>query len=277
MLHGYAGAHDMHGNELVVTEVAVADEIAAAADLVKGKLTGIPVAVVRGLASRDNGSNARTLLRPGEEDLFWLGTEEALAIGRSQAQLLRRSVRQFSDEPVAPELIEDAVSEALTAPAPHHTRPVRFVWMADTEARIRLLDRMKDKWRADLSGDGKLPDAVDRRVGRGQILYDAPELVIPFMVPDGAHSYPDAARTAAEHTMFTVAVGAAVQALLVALAVRGVGSCWIGSTIFAADLVRDELALAADWEPLGAIAIGYPAESSGPRDPVPTDGLLVRR
>ena len=103
VLHGYAGAHDVHGNELVVTEVAVADEIAAAADLVKGKLTGIPVAVVRGLTLRDDGSTARTLLRPGEEDLFWLGTEEALAMGRSQAQLLRRSVRQFSDEPVPPE------------------------------------------------------------------------------------------------------------------------------------------------------------------------------
>jgi coenzyme F420-0:L-glutamate ligase / coenzyme F420-1:gamma-L-glutamate ligase len=59
--------------------------------------------------------------------------------------------------------------------------------------------------------------------------------------------------------------------------VRGVGSCWIGSTIFAADLVRDELALPGDWEPLGAIAIGYPDEPSGPRDPVPTDGLLVRK
>lgn len=42
-------ATDPHGNELVVTEIAVADELAAAADLVKGKLTGIPVAVVRGL------------------------------------------------------------------------------------------------------------------------------------------------------------------------------------------------------------------------------------
>ena len=61
-------------------------------------------------------------------------------------------------------------------------------------------------------------ESVERRVGRGQILYAAPELVIPFMVPDGAHSYPDADRTAAERTMFTVAVGAAVQALLVALA-----------------------------------------------------------
>ncbi len=103
MLHGYAGAHDVHGNELVVTEVAVADEIAAAADLVKGKLTAIPVAVVRGLTLRDDGSNARALLRPGEDDLFWLGTDEALAMGRSQAQLLRRSVRRFSAEPVAPD------------------------------------------------------------------------------------------------------------------------------------------------------------------------------
>jgi coenzyme F420-0:L-glutamate ligase/coenzyme F420-1:gamma-L-glutamate ligase len=100
VLHAYAGSHDRHGNELIVTEIAVADEIAGAADLVKGKLTDIPVAVVRGLTLQDNGSNARTLLRPGEEDLFWLGTEEALALGRGQAQLLRRSVRRFSDQPV---------------------------------------------------------------------------------------------------------------------------------------------------------------------------------
>src|SRR6202171_892663 len=277
VLHGYAGSQDRHGNERIVTEIAVADEIAAAADLVKGKLTDIPVAVVRGLTLSDNGSNARTLLRPGEEDLFWLGTEEAIALGRGQAQLLRRSVRRFSDEPVAPELVKSAVAEALTAPAPHHTRPVRFAWMQTPATRTRLLERMRDKWRADLTGDGRSADSVERRLGRGQILYDAPEVVIPMLVPDGAHSYPDAARTDAEHTMFTVAVGAAVQALLVALAVRGVGSCWVGSTLFAPDDVRDELDLPPDWEPLGRIAIGYPAEPSGPRDPAPTEGTLVRK
>ncbi|MDA4108938.1 coenzyme F420-0:L-glutamate ligase [Mycolicibacterium holsaticum] len=279
VLHGYAGSQDRHGNDLVVTEIAVADEVAAAADLVKGKLTDIPVAVVRGLSLPDDGSSARNLLRAGEEDLFWLGTEESIALGRTQAQLLRRSVRSFADEPVAAELIEAAVGEALTAPAPHHTRPVRFVWLQDRDRRTALLDRMKDKWRADLRGDGRPADSVERRVARGQILYDAPEVVIPFMVPDGAHSYPDAERTAAEHTMFTVAVGAAVQALLVGLAVRGVGSCWIGSTIFAPDLVRGALELPDDWHPLGAIAIGYPEgpAPSGPRDPVPTDGLLVRK
>jgi coenzyme F420-0:L-glutamate ligase/coenzyme F420-1:gamma-L-glutamate ligase len=238
----------------------------------------MPVAVVRGLAVADDGTTARDLLRPGDEDLFWLGTAEALEMGRRQAQLLRRSVRRFSDEPVPPDLVEAAVAEALTAPAPHHTRPVRFVWLQTPSIRTRLLDRMKDKWRLDLAGDGRPADAVERRVARGQILYDAPEVVIPMLVPDGAHSYPDAARTDAEHTMFTVAVGAAVQALLVALAVRGVGSCWIGSTIFAADLVRDELELPRDWEPLGAIAIGYPEQPPAePRPPAPVDDLLVRK
>jgi coenzyme F420-0:L-glutamate ligase/coenzyme F420-1:gamma-L-glutamate ligase len=77
--------------------------------------------------------------------------------------------------------------------------------------------------------------------------------------------------------MFTVAAGAAVQALLVALAVRGIGSCWIGSTIFAKDLVRSELDLPADWEALGAVAIGHAAEPAGPRDPVPTADLLIFR
>ena len=281
VLHGYAGAVDRHGNELLVTEVAIADEIAAAADLVKGKLTAIPVAVVRGLPAgvvTDTDATARHLVRSGTDDLFWLGTAEALELGRQQAQLMRRSVRQFAAEPVPPHLIEDAVAEALTAPAPHHTRPVRFVWLQTPATRTRLLDRMRDKWRADLTGDGRPADSVERRLGRGQILYDAPEVVIPMLVPDGAHSYPDAARTDAEHAMFTVAVGAAVQALLVALAVRGVGSCWIGSTIFAADLVRDELSLPDDWEPLGAIAIGYPEQPvTEPRQPVAVNDLLVRK
>lgn len=277
VLHSYSGAVDRYGNELVVTEIAIADEIAAAADLVKGKLTAMPVAVVRGLDLPDDGTTARRLLRPGTEDLFWLGTAEAIELGRGQAQLLRRSVRRFGDEPVPPGLVESAVAEALTAPAPHHTRPVRFVWLQDPATRARLLDRMKDKWRSDLAGDGRPADAIERRVARGQILYDAPEVVIPFLVPDGAHAYPDAARAGAEHTMFTVAVGAAVQALLVGLAVRGLGSCWIGSTIFAADLVRAELDLPADWEPLGAIAIGYASEAAGLRDPADVADLLIRK
>lgn len=266
-MHDYNGAVDAQGNELHVTLVAVADELAAAADLVKGKLGGVPVAVVRGLEFTDDGSTAADLLRRGEDDLFWLGTEESIDLGRKQALLVRRSVRRFTDTPVEPELIRDAVAAALTAPAPHHTRPVRFVWVRDRALRDRLLEAMAGKWRTDLTGDGRTPDSVERRIARGRILFDAPEVIIPFCVPDGAHDYPDERRRAAEKTMFTVAVGAAVQGLLVSLAVRGVGSCWIGSTIFAPEITREVLGLEADWNPLGAIAIGYPLEELAPREP----------
>lgn len=273
--HPYEGSVDEYGNPLIVTDIAVADELAAAADLVKGKLGEIPVAVVRGLTPRENGTTARDLLRPGEEDLFWLGTAEAIDVGRRQAVLMRRSVRDFTDEPVPADVMRAAFADALTAPAPHHSRPVRFVWLRDRTRRVALLDAMARKWRHDLTDDGKTESSISKRVARGQLLYRAPEVVIPVLTGDGRHDYPDDRRTAAEHTMFTVAAGAAVQGLLVALAVRDVGSCWVGSTIFAPDAVRAELGLPDDWEPLGAVAIGFPTGRLEPRTPTNTDDLVV--
>ncbi|HET9116853.1 MAG TPA: coenzyme F420-0:L-glutamate ligase [Pseudonocardiaceae bacterium] len=281
VLHRYAGARDRHGNELLTTEVAVADEVAASADLVKGKLAGVPVAVLRGLSPGADGSTAADLIRPVAEDLFRLGTDEAIehgrAQGRAEAMLLRRSVRSFRPDPVDPALIRRAVAVALRAPAPHHTRPIRFVWLTQLHLRRRLLDAMAQAWRADLRRDGLAEEFIERRVQRGTLLYDAPEVLVPVAVPDGAHSYSDSRRRAAEEAMFTVAAGAAVQALLVALAVSGLGSCWVGSTLFCPDLVRAELALPPDWRPLGAIAIGHPPEPLQPRPPGdPDDGLVLR-
>jgi len=278
VLHPYAGTVDEHGNELAVTLVAIADEVAAAADLVKGKLGGIPVAVVRGLRIEHvgvPGENARLLNREPAEDLFRLGTAEAIAQGRAEAVLLRRSLRDFADTAVDADALRRAVSVALTAPAPHHTRPVRFVHL--DARRERLLDAMREAWRADLTGDGRDPEQIERRLRRGDLLRRAPEILLPFLVRDGAHDYPDARRADAERTMFTVAGGAAVQGLLVALAADGLGSCWVSSTIFCADVVRAVLELPDSWEPLGAVAVGHPLEPPTPRSPAPADDLLVQR
>jgi coenzyme F420-0:L-glutamate ligase / coenzyme F420-1:gamma-L-glutamate ligase len=79
-IEDYAGARDGYGNELQITAMAVADEVAAAADLVKRKLRGRPVAVVRGLGHlvSEAGSSAGELLRDSREDLFGYGSQEAV-------------------------------------------------------------------------------------------------------------------------------------------------------------------------------------------------------
>ncbi|MCL1692875.1 MAG: coenzyme F420-0:L-glutamate ligase [Actinomycetia bacterium] len=63
------GESDAHGRTMNVTEIAIVDEIAAAADLVMGKADGIPAAVLRGLDLTGDG-RATDLVRPPEEDMF---------------------------------------------------------------------------------------------------------------------------------------------------------------------------------------------------------------
>ena len=84
VLDDLRGVHDTHGRPLTATVTAVADEIAAAAELVKGKTSGRPVAVVRGLGHLvlgHDGPGARTLVRDSADDLFREGAAEAYARG----------------------------------------------------------------------------------------------------------------------------------------------------------------------------------------------------
>lgn len=69
-IRDYRGETDTWGRTLEVSEVAIVDEIAAAADLVMGKAEGIPVAIVRGLQWREGDGRATDLVRPADEDLF---------------------------------------------------------------------------------------------------------------------------------------------------------------------------------------------------------------
>src|SRR5690606_6992887 len=72
-IRDHRGATDPYGNVLQLTEMAVADELAAAADLVKGKLDQVPVAVIRGYLTgppTEDGPGAIAMVRDASSDLF---------------------------------------------------------------------------------------------------------------------------------------------------------------------------------------------------------------
>jgi coenzyme F420-0:L-glutamate ligase / coenzyme F420-1:gamma-L-glutamate ligase len=286
-LRDHRGEPDSFGNILEVTVAAVADEIAAAGDLVKGKTDQVPVAIVRGLAelvisaSPDpsppavagqgggDGPGAAALIRPAAEDMFRLGAADVLAE--------RRTVRDFTADPVDRAAVRRAIAAAMTAPAPHHSQPWRFAVVESEHARTRLLDAMLDAWVADLRGDGFTEEQIARRTRRGEPLRRAPLLIVPCLLAEAAHTYPDARRNASERAMFLVAMGAGVQNLLVALAVEGLGSCWISSTLFCGPVAAAALDLPDGWEPMGAVGVGHAASPPPPRPDRDPNAFIIDR
>jgi coenzyme F420-0:L-glutamate ligase/coenzyme F420-1:gamma-L-glutamate ligase len=82
------GGVDANGKPLQVTITVLADELAGAADLVKGKASNIPVAVVRGLGrlvTEPDAPGARTLVRSVDDDMFRFGSAEAYRLGYDAA------------------------------------------------------------------------------------------------------------------------------------------------------------------------------------------------
>ncbi|MDQ1712338.1 MAG: dehydro coenzyme reductase / coenzyme F420-0:L-glutamate ligase / coenzyme [Frankiaceae bacterium] len=272
-IRDFIGQKDSYANELSMTQVAEADEIAAAAELVMGKLAGVPFAVVRGLAPPpDDGAGVRSMLRPPEEDMFRAGVDPA---GLVEA---RRSVRAFLPDRVDPALLQRAIAAAVTAPAPHHTTPWRFVLVDTDEAKNALLQAMRRAWTEDLTADGLPPERIERRLARSDALLGAaPYLVVPCLVTEGAHAYPDERRARAEREMFLVSMGAAVENLMVALTAGGLGSCWVSSTMFCPEPVRRALGLPDGWDPMGAVVIGKPATPPEPRPARDARRFVVER
>ncbi|NLF77016.1 MAG: nitroreductase family protein [Chloroflexi bacterium] len=185
---------------------------------------------------------------------------------------IRRSIRHYRDQPVPVEVLHRLLDAARWAPSAHNRQPWRFVVITERARRESLARAMGERFRSDLAADGVPGEYIDRQVGRSrQRISTAPALVVVCLSMADMDRYPDARRQNAERTMAVQSVALAVQNLLLMAHAEGLGACWMCAPLFCADVVRDELSLAADWEAQALITIGYPAEErESKRQPLET-------
>ncbi|HEX6310953.1 MAG TPA: nitroreductase family protein [Acidimicrobiia bacterium] len=192
----------------------------------------------------------------------------------------RRSIRAFLPAPVDRAELDRLVEAACLAPAPHHSRPWRFVVVDHADGKRSLADGMGERWRRDLAGDGVDAIRIDELIGASHAkITRAPALVLGCLTWDGLDRYPDDDRRRAEWGMALLSLGAAVENLMLAAADTGLGSCWVAAPIFCPEEARDALALPRDWLPHALVLVGRPAPDyvARPRPPVPLGELRAYR
>jgi F420 biosynthesis protein FbiB-like protein len=190
---------------------------------------------------------------------------------------MRRSIRRYLDQPVPPEIVDELLTAATTAPSPHHRQPWRFAVVRGA-SRERLAAAMGARLRADRLRDGDPPDVVERDAQRSFArITTAPVSLLACLSMADMDVYPDARRAAAERWMAGQAVACAVQNVLLAAAQRGLGACWMCAPLFCPDAARDALSLPADWEAQALVTLGWPADDGRPRARRPLADVVVLR
>lgn len=192
----------------------------------------------------------------------------------------RRSIRKFSNEPVDPDVARELVALACKAPAPHHSRPWRFVQVMSPEGREALADAMSESWLDDMSKEDRGVLEIEKLISRSRAqVIEAPALLLSCLAMDEAKSWPDERRRSAERDMFVQSLGAALQNLLLAAVERGLAGYLKGAPLFCGPAIKEALDLPDDWQPAFLVLLGYAEMGFNPplRDEVDVAEFLVDR
>lgn len=192
----------------------------------------------------------------------------------------RRSVRHFSGEAVDALVVRELIRLACHAPAPHHSRPWRFVDVRTGDGRAALAEAMAQSWRADLFNEDADTREVDALVSRSRTqIIEAPALVLACFTTIAGRDWPDSEKQSAERDMFVQSLGAALQNILLAAEEMGLAAYLKGAPLFCKPAVRKALALPDDWQPAFLVLIGHGQQGFEPplREPVNLAEFLTER
>lgn len=196
-----------------------------------------------------------------------------------EAIATRRSLRQLDARPVPDEIITRLLELACLAPAPHHTKPWRYV-VIGPDRREDLAERMGEAWRRDLESDGHPPALIEKlvRKSRRQIT-GAPALILGCLTHEGLRDWPDERRARNEFAMAQQSMGAGMQNVMLGAHALGLASYWISAPLFAPVAVREALDLPAEYVAQAFVVVGYaaPGMEPKPRSSPDLSRLIIRR
>jgi len=204
---------------------------------------------------------------------------EPIAMGAIEAIQTRRSLRQLAERPVPGELIDSVLEAAAMAPAPHHTRPWRYV-IVGPGSRAALAERMGEAWRVDLERDGHPAELIERLLRKShRQITTAPALILACLTHEGLREWPDERRARNEWAMAQQSVGAAMQNMMLAAHASGLASYWISAPLFAPEACREALDLPEEYVAQAFIVLGYAAEGVAPKPRADVDlsRLVIER
>lgn len=157
----------------------------------------------------------------------------------------RRSVRKFTDRPVADELVEQILEAGRWAPSGTNNQPWRLVVVRDPAVKDRIADCTR----------------------YGAVVRQAPMLIPVFIhTPSMYHATKD-------HQ----AVGACLQNMLLMIHALGLGAVWLGEILKNADAVRDICGVSAEHELMAVVALGWPGATNQKSERKAMDELVLAR
>lgn len=202
--------------------------------------------------------------------------------------LSRRSLRDFSDRPVARETLENLLLAATSAPSATNRQPWNFAVVTSARLRAAIVEAVRERaeemkaiiQRGHHAEDfGNYGDFFHEPLLSAAVIIipqyrEYPDLIANLLASGGAD--PAAFHTAGSMQAELCSTSAAVMNLLLQAHASGLGACWMAGPMIARDRICALLGIAEPWQMVGAIALGYPAGPLPEQKPRKPLGRVVR-